>query len=216
MKRESLFYKILSGIHIVFFVSMLTFGITFVTAGILMIPAIAAAFQMGRDQLYKKLDISDSTIGVFFHYLKHTMKLCRFIPINLIFLGNLVAAFATIQLGKTAYAVWFLCAMAFLLVLIFYLAGYYTFVDEKVRLTDLLISMFYKPQFLIPLFSIMVLVVCFFNGTVAAILFFAGAFFAFAVEVVIFIQMLYYRELLGTLDEDEEFIFLVKRKGKVK
>jgi len=42
------------------------------------------------------------------------------------------------------------------------------------------------------------------------LLLFAGAFGIFALEVPVFIQMLGYKKMKGTLDESEKFYYLVK------
>ena len=104
-----------------------------------------------------------------------------------------------------------LILIAFLLVFMLYIAGYYTFVDKKVNLMDVVFCMLFKPQYLIPVFVIMILCTYFASTTLGIILLFTGTFFLFALEVLVFIQMLYYRELTGGLQENDEFYYLIHR-----
>lgn len=214
MIRESLFYKILSSIHIVLFTSVLCFGTIVFSGTLLTLPALGAAFLIGRDQIYGKLDISDSIIKTYFKYLKSTLKLMRFIPVNLVMYLNVVGMVIGVKSDNLVYSVICLALFSFLIVFMLYIAGYYTFISEKVGMVEVVFSMFIKPQFIIPVFIIVVLCAFFFSGTMAVILCLCGSFFLFVLEVIIFLQMLYYRNMLGQLDEEEEFAYLINRSVK--
>lgn len=214
MTRESLFYKILSGIHIVFFTSILC-SITIVLSGtLLLLPVLGAAFLIGKDALYKELNINDSIIKTYFGYLKESLPLMKFIPINLVALLNVAGIFIGGQLNNTLYSVICLVIVSFLLVFMLYLAGYFVFINKQVNIIETLFCMLLKPQFLIPLFAVAVLCGVFFSGIIMAILMFTGTFFLFAIEVVIFIQLLYFKKLAGNLDEKDEFAYLVLNQNK--
>ena len=66
MIRETPIYRILCAIHIVFFTSLLCFGTICLSGTILMVPALGASFLIGKDTLYRKLDITDSIIKTYF------------------------------------------------------------------------------------------------------------------------------------------------------
>lgn len=214
MTRESLFYKILSGIHIVLFTSILCFGMILLSGTLLMIPVLGATFQIGKDAIYKKLDITDSIIKTFFLYFKDSFTLAKFIPVSMILLLNVAGMIQAARAGIMLYSVACLAIIAMLIVFMLYVAGYYTFVDKKVKCMNVIICMLLKPQFLISIFIVMVLCAFFFSGTMIRILIFSGSFFLFVLEVMIFIQTLTYKKVLGTLTEDEEYAYLVDRQIK--
>ncbi len=217
MKKESLFYKILSAIHIVFFSSICCFGMIFLSGTLLLIPALCAAFEIGKGVLRKEIDITDSIIKTYFVEFKKALGTLRYIPVNLIFLLNVIGMVYGGLNENLMYYVVCLMIAAILLTFCLYLAGYRCFVNREFKLTEVAFACFLKPMFLIPLFAGMVLIVFYFGAVLAAILFFTGTFFLFAVEVVILIHLLYFEEMLGKLDEDHEFYYLIKRvKGEKK
>lgn len=211
MTRQSLFYKIISAIHIVLFTSMLVFGMIFLTGNLFAMPVLGAAFMLGKDAIYKKLDINDSIVKTYFKYLKRALGLMRFCPINMILLLNIAGMLMAGKADQFIYAVICLALISFLLVFMLYLAGYYAFVDEEVSLMDVMLSMLLKPQYLIPIFAIMVLCTFFASITLGMILFFTGTFFLFALEALVFIQMLYYKKMVRKLDEEDDFFYLINR-----
>ncbi len=214
MTRESLFYKILSGIHIVFFTSLL-WGLTILLSGsLLMLPAFGAVFQIGKDYIDKKLNINDSIVKTYFIYLREALTLFKFFPVNLVILLNIVGMYAAIQANYTLYSVLCLVIVSFLLVFVLYLVGYYVFINKKVNILETAFYMFLKPQFLIPVFMVIVVFCAFISIAVLAVLFFTGAFFIFALEVVIFIQTLHFKKLTGNLSEEDEYSYLVYGKRK--
>ncbi len=212
MTRESLLYKILSGIHIVFFSSLLCFGTIFLSGTILLLPALGAAFLIGKEAIYKDLDINNSIVKSYFTYLKSSLSLIKFLPINLMIALNIAGMLLLGKRENIIYSVICLMITAFLLAFLLYTAGYYTFVNPKVNLQEVAIGMFLKPQLFIPVFIIMVLGVAFFSGILLVLLLLSGAFFLFVLEVLIFIGLLSFKKLAGTLDEKEEYAYLVNRK----
>lgn len=213
MTRDTLFYKILSAIHIVFFTSILFMGTIIITGTLLILPAIGAVFLIGKDALYKDLNVNDSIIKTYFKYLRSSMSLLRFFPVNLVMILNVIGMIIAAGINNTIYAVVCLTFVSFLLVLMFYLAGYFTFINKKVDLMDSFLCMLLKPLFLIPIFVVMIICGFYFSIAMLIILFLTAAFFLFAIEVVIFIQTLYYRKLTGNLDDEEEFAYLITNKA---
>lgn len=214
MIRETLFYKILSAVHIVLFTSMLCFGTIYLSGTLLMMPVLGAAFKIGKDAIYKDLDINDSIVKTYIRYLKSSFKLVKFIPINFIIFINVAGMLIAAGAKNMMYSVICLVLISFLLVFMLYIAGYYVFVDEQVSIIDVLYSILLKPQYLLPVFIIMVLSVFFLSGKLLAVLFFCGAFFLYALIIVIFIQMLFYKKALGKLEDEDKFAYLINRQGK--
>lgn len=209
MMKESLLYKVMSAIHTIFFVSILSFGITFLSGTLLMIPSIAAAFVIGRMIIYNEFDINESIIKSFFREFKKALCLLRFLPVNLIMLFNIVGIIVAVKLDMTMYAVLCLVIIAILLTMIFYIAGFYVFIANKMTLVEVAFCMFYKPTLLIPLFSAMVIFIFFFQVLIAGILLVSGFIFIFVIELVVFLHMLYYKQLNG-IEEEGEYAQLVK------
>lgn len=214
MIRKAPFYKILSVIHIVFFTSILCFGVIFLTGTLLMLPALGAAFRVGKDLLYDELDVTNSIVALFFRYLKQALHLERFFPVSLMALLNILGIWAAARMENVLYSLVCMVILALLLTLSLYIAGYDTFAGEARSVADVVVAMFLKPLSVVTLLIVMILCVYFFSGTLAAILLFMGTFFLFVTEVVIFITMLYYLKLTEKLDEDDKYAYLVNGKRK--
>ncbi|BCJ96099.1 hypothetical protein acsn021_36680 [Anaerocolumna cellulosilytica] len=228
MTRESLFYKILSGIHIVFFASILSFLTVVLSGTLMLLPVLGAVFFIGKDSIYKRINVNDSVIATFFKYLKKSLTLLRFIPLYFMMILNVAGMIVAAKNGNLTYSIICLSIISMLLVIMFYLAGYFVFVmhaDEKEDkhkasgkekilkgksvVMEVIALMLLKPQFVIPIFAGIVLCVFFFSTTLLIILCFLGTFFLTALEAVIFIQILWYKKLIGILDEEEEYAYLV-------
>lgn len=208
MIRESLFYKILSGIHIVFFTSLLCGSTILLSGTFLLLPVLGAAFMIGKEVIYKKINVNDSIIKTYFAYLKESLILMKFVPVHVIMLLNVAGMFIAVKQNNTIYSVICLALVSFIIVFMLYIAGYYVFIDKKVNIIETAFYMLLKPQFLVPIFAIFVVASAFVSLTLLVILFFTGAFFLFAFEVVVFIQTLHFKKLTGNLDEKDEFAYL--------
>lgn len=214
MIRKVPLYKILSAIHVVFFTSMLCFGITFLTGSLLALPAFGAAFLIGKDWLYDELDITNSIVHSYFSSFKRMWRLMRFFPISLLLLLNMIGIWAASKMNLLPYAVICMAILSILCTMMLFIVGYAVFVAEDFKIYDVILAMFVKPLSIATIFLIMLLAIYFFSGTLAVILFFMGTFFLFVIEVVIFITMLYYLKLTQQLDENEKFAYLVQREDK--
>ncbi len=209
MMKESLLYKVMSIVHVILFTSVLCFGITLLSGTLLMIPSITAAFVIGKTLIYNQFDINESIIKNFFKEFKKALSLLRFIPVNLIMLINIVGIIVAAKLDMMVYSILCLVIMSLLLTLVFYIAGFYVFVTEQMTLAEVAFSMFFKPTLLVPIFSAMVIFIFFFQTLIAKILLVSGSFFLFIIQLVIFLHMLYYKQLNG-IKEEGEYAELVK------
>ena len=209
MMKESLLYKVMSIVHVILFTSVLCFGITLLSGTLLMIPSITAAFVIGKTLIYNQFDINESIIKNFFKEFKKALSLLRFIPVNLIMLINIVGIIVAAKLDMMVYSILCLVIMSLLLTLVLYIAGFYVFVTDQMTLTEVAFSMFFKPTLLVPIFSAMVIFIFFFEVLIAKILLVSGSFFLFIIELIIFLHMLYYKQLSG-IKEEGEYAELVK------
>lgn len=212
MMKKIPLYQILCAVHVVFFTSILCFGIVFLTGTLLALPAVAAAFLIGKDWLYDEFDINSSVVKTYFRYFRESLYLLRFIPVSLAMILNLAGIFAAIALQSFAYAAGCMAIFSLLATVIFYIAGYYAFVASRFYLLDAIVAMFLKPLSVVTIMIIMVLCTYFFSGTIALVLLLMGTFFLFVIEVVIFITMLYYLKITKQLDETDKFAYLVSEK----
>lgn len=213
MMKSTILNKILYAIHITFFSSILCFGIVFLSGGLLMIPAFAAAFMLGRSIIYKEFDITDSVIQKYLIYFKESLHLMKYVLLNVMMLLNM----AGVMIGGTyhmeGYTIICLCIVAILLMMVIYLAAYHAFIDKKFTLAEVAICMLYKPAYMMIVFMLMVLGVFFFSIRMAAVLVFAGTVVLFLIELLTFLHMLHYKKLCGKL-EGEKYASLVIEKNK--
>lgn len=213
MIRENLLYKIMCGIHIVFFTSILCATVIVCSGTILFLPAIAALFPIGKDVLYKRINISDSIIKMYVRALKSKLRLVRYLPINLLFLLNYLGFSYAARMNLTILAIACIVLMALLLTLTLYIAGYDEFMEEKGDTVTALMAMFSQPQYLVPVYSITILFILFFNGYLALLIALCGSFFLIALEALVFLQFLRFKLLFHIEDEDtQQFAYLVKQK----
>ncbi len=213
MIKKSVFYKILSAVHIVFFTSILCFGIIFLSGSLFMIPSLCAAFQIGKAAMYDGLDITDSIVLTFLRYFKKSLGLERFVPVNFIMLLNLAGMYFAADAKSTWIIPACLVIFSMLLTLCLYIAGYAVFVNEKFRLEEAAVAMLVKPLSVLSIFTAMLLLTCFFSGMIAAVLVLMGTFFLFVAELVIFLTMLKYRQMSGQLDEGDKFAYMLDRRS---
>lgn len=208
MIKEGLLYKILSAIHFVFYTSILCFGMTFLSLGVLLIPSLIAAFYIGRDYLYDTLNINDSIIKTYCSYFKQGWKAIRYIYITLLMLLNILGMTVAMRMNFL-FAIICMVNVVLLLVIQLYIAGYVVFVAASPSMTEVVVSMLYKPQFLITVYLVMLLTVFTANLVTFTVLFFTGTFFLFVLELLIFIQFLYFKKERSLLEDDEKFMYLL-------
>ncbi len=197
MMGESLLYKILSAIHIIFFTSLLNFLVVVLSGSLLLLPAAGAVFLVGKEVIYKRININDSIIKTYFKYVKQSLKLLRFLPVHFILILNTGGMIVSAGNNKLAYSVLCLTLLSIILAFVMYLAGYFVFISEKVNIIEVIFIMLLKLQYFIPVFAGIVLCVFFFSGILLAVLAFCGAALIIAFEAVILIPVSHYKKLAG-------------------
>lgn len=215
MIKDTILNKILNAIHVIFFTSLLCFGITFLSGTILMIPAFTAAFVMGKTMIYKEFDITDSVIKNYFSYFKSAFCLMKYVPLNILLLLNVVGIVVAGVSKMEVYAIACLCIVALIITTLIYLAAYYAFFDKDLTLTEVVICMLYRPAFSIAIFVVVVLTIFFFSALILGILIFAGTLALFFIELVTFLHIMYYKKLRGML-EGEKYASLVLKEDRNK
>ena len=213
MMKSTILNKILYAIHITFFSSILCFGIVFLSGGLLMIPAFAAAFMLGKSIIYKEFDITDSVIKKYLIYFKESLHLMKYVMLNVIILLNMGGVMIGGAYHMEGYTIICLCIVAILLMMVIYLVAYDVFIDKKFTLTEVAVCMLYKPAYMIIIFMLMVLAIFFFSIRMACVLVFSGTVVLFLIELLTFLHMLHYRKLCGKL-EGEKYASLVMGKDK--
>lgn len=208
MMRENLFYKILSYIHIVFFSSLMFSATVLGSLGLFLLPSIGAVFQMGKDVIYKKINVNDSTIKTYFNYFRNSLILMKFTPIYLLLLLDIAGIFLWSGMGKHVYSVLCLTLASILLAFMLYIAGYHTFIGKRADLIEVFCIMFIKPYYSILLFAGIVCVLYFASGAILLFGAFTAAFILFLPETLIFIQILTYRKITGNITQEDAFYYL--------
>jgi hypothetical protein len=100
------------------------------------------------------------------------------------------------------------------MLLMMYIAGFYTFVNEKVDIIEVVISIIIKPQYALPVFTALVIGMSFFSIALMLILLLTGAFFLFALSILILMNMLHYKKAIGKLSEEDEYYHLINNSKK--
>ena len=77
MKKKLDLSTIMSMIHLVFFLSICCFGTMYLTASILAIPSLTAAFVIGKDVIFKRFDVYDGLVKRFFSELLANMRMMK-------------------------------------------------------------------------------------------------------------------------------------------
>ena len=204
MIRESKVYKVLCGVHVVFFTSLLGFGLTYLSASILLLPSLYGVFYIGKEIFYGQFDINNSIIKTFWSAFKKGVALLKFLPFQLIIVVNGISVLMNTYNALMGY--FSMVVIAFLITYLIYACHYYTFVEQEVHYTDVFVYMFYNPLYLCMLFILSLLALVFINGNVLVLLLFCGSTFIFVIECFLVLHVLFYKKTLGILEEEDELL----------
>ncbi len=222
MKKNS-FVRILSFIHLVFFLSVFCFGTIYFTFGILAIPALAAAFSLGKGLIYDTYNVYDSVFKDYLDSLKNNMHMMKYFPLELLLvlqiIGIRLLTSDSIPLEQTTKQLLSYCMLAcaaFVLTLAVYLCVYHVTYEQCPKLINVIIAMLYKQYCFLPIWIANILIICYMSLTLAVILLFLGAAVLIVYEAVAFIDIMLFRKLKGELTEEEiqRWPFLDSRHGK--
>lgn len=184
--KESKLQLVLSYIHLVFVLSLVFFGTTYLTGSILFIPGLCAAFAIGKDLLEGKFNVYDGLIKRFFHELKRFGKSLRFFPVQVIIALQFAGIIVSKSMQNFYLQVIMLVIAALLLTYLSYACAYLVFKDEKMKAEEVLILMFQHVGMVISLFILMLLLLVFFRLQMLAVALAAGALVVLVVEAAIY------------------------------
>lgn len=203
MKKKLDLATLLSAVHLCFVMSIVCFSVTYLSLGILALPALTSAFRTGRDVIYKKYDIYDSVVKTFFKRMKTEMRMMRYFPIQFIIILQAVGIYAAGKVEMDFLVIPLVVGIASLLTLLIYIAAYHVFYSELPSVADVVIAMFYRIQYMTIIWMLMLLASVFFGTVFIAVSLFIGAIALFAVEAVAFLGITAFRKLKGELTEEE-------------
>lgn len=186
---ETKWFKALSFLHLVVILSLCFFGICTVTLTVLAVPALCAAFAVGRDLIEHRFNVYEGLVKRFFGELKQYRRSMRFFPVWLLVLLQSVGIIAAQSMNRFLLQVILLVFGAFLLTYLCYACAYIVFIDAGIRCEEVLIRMFGQVKILFSLFCMMILVLVFFQLRFLPVLLIGGALLLLAVEAVIYITL---------------------------
>ncbi len=205
MKIKLNLSAIMSVIHLIAVLSIVCFGTIYLSLSILTIPALTAAFIIGKDVIYRRFDVHDGLVKRFFSELASEIGMMRYFPLQLLIILQLVGMYGAEKTGMTYLSYPMLICISFVLALIVYLITYHVFYAERPSVTDVLIAMLFRLYYFLIVWIVMLLIAVFFGTTLMMILLFAGTILILAVETVAFLGIISFKKLRKELsDEDVE------------
>ncbi|MDE6593551.1 MAG: hypothetical protein K2K57_10890 [Oscillospiraceae bacterium] len=204
MKKKGFDWRALtSAIHLIAVLSAVCFGTIYLTLGILTLPALTSAFLVGKDVIYKRFDVYDSLAKRFFRQLKEEMGMMRYFPLQLIIIVQLLGMYAAGRVGMLPLAYVLLPCMAFLMTLVIYIIAYHVFYEKKPDVIRVIIAMFYRVQYLMTIWVLMILVSILFQTSMLGILLIIGEVFLLLLEAAAFLGITAYKRAKGDLNDDD-------------
>lgn len=207
MKKKLDLSSIMAAIHLIAVLSVVCFGTIFLTLSILAIPALTAAFVIGRDVIYKQFDVHDGLVKRFFSELAAQMGMMRYFPLQLLILLQTAGMYGAEKTGLTYLSYPMLICISFLCALIVYVIAFHLFYSPKPTVTAVIIAMMYRVHYFLIVWILTVLAAVFFSLKLMAILLLAGALLILGVEICAFLGIMGYKKLRKELTEEEKDFF---------
>lgn len=182
---ETKWFKILSFLHLTVVLSLCFGVVCTVTLSMAVVPAICAAFSIGKDLLEKKYDVYEGLIRRFVKELRKYGKSMRYLPVWLLVLLQAAGIMAAGTMGNFLLQTGLLVSGAFLLVYLFYACFYMVFIDGDMRCEEVFVRMFGQIKIVISLFCLMILILCFFQLRFIPVLFLCGSLLILVIEAVL-------------------------------
>ena len=192
-----------SMIHLCVVLSAVCFAAVFLTLGILALPALTAAFVIGKDIILRRFDVNDSVHRRFFRLLKENMSMMRYLPLQLIAVVQGVGIIACGRMGMAMFGYCLFALMAFVLTLTVYIITYHVFCKPLPEVPEVLIAMFYKIGSLLAVWALMLIVLVMSDIKLIPIALAVGAIPLILTEAVSFIGVMSFRKASGAITETE-------------
>lgn len=206
MKKKLDLSTITAAVHLVAVLSIVCFGTIYLTLSILAIPALTAAFVIGKDVIYKQYDVHDGLVKRFFTELSSQMGMMRYFPLQLLILLQTAGIYGAEKTGLTYLSYPMLVCISFVCALIVYVIAYHIFYSPKPPITAVIIAMMYRVQYFIIVWLLTVLSAVLFSVKLMGILLIAGAVLVLGAEICAFLGIMGYKKLRKELsDEEKEF-----------
>ena len=207
MKKIFDLNTITSAIYLISVLSIECFAVIYLSLGILLLPALTSAFLIGKDVIYRRFDVYDSITKRFFGQLKKQLVMLRYFPIQLIMIMQALGIYASNKIGSHFLLYLLIPSIAFMMTLVVYLITYHVFHKKMPEITEVIIAMFYKVQYMISVWVIMLLVLYFLRPAMLGIFLIAGEIMLLGTESVAFIGITSYKKAKDELGEEDTEYF---------
>ena len=201
--KESKLTAIMSFIHVTVVLSLLTFGTICLSFGVLMLPALTAAFTIGKEIIFRRFSVYGSLTGQFVSCLKGSMRTMRYFPIQLAALLQFVGIAAAGKTGMDMLVYPMVAFSALLLTLMIYTIGYHVFCKPLPDVIHAAVAMFFKLRYMLAVWVLMILLEALAGIKLLSVMLIAGAVLLLAVEIVVFIALTSYKKARGELSEED-------------
>lgn len=201
--KESKLTAVMSFVHVTVVLSLLTFGTIFFSLGVLTLPALTAAFTIGREMIFRRFSVYGSLTKQFVTYLKDGMKTMRYFPLQLAALLQFVGIAAAGRTGMDMLVYPMVAFSALLLTLMIYTVGYHVFCTPLPDVIHAAVAMFFKLRYMLAVWVLMILAIALAGVKLMPVMLIAGAVPLLAVEIVVFISLTSYKKVRGELSEDD-------------
>lgn len=206
MKKQFTFSDIMAAIHLVVVLSLVCFGTITLSLGILALPALTSAFEIGKDVIYKRFDVHDGLVRRFFSELASGMKMMKYFPAQLLIIIQLAGIYAAEKIGMAFISYLMIACISFVLTLMIYIITFHIFYKPYPTVIEVLIAMFYRVQYFITLWIVMILLTTLFSLKLLGVFLLAGTAPLLLVETVAFLGVMGFKKLKKELtDEEKEF-----------
>ncbi|MHB8128794.1 MAG: hypothetical protein ACYDEX_07340 [Mobilitalea sp.] len=203
--KETKLYRTLSLVHLIFVTSFFLGITTIASGGILLLPALTAVFYVGRDLLFGRYNVHDGLLKRLISEVRHHMRMLRFLPAEILFVMQCVGIYVASLQKMQLLQILLLAAAAFLLVFLNYVCCFEVFFGGSYTWISVIIAMFYKVSYLFSLWILAILGILFMQPNAIKYLFVAGSAIVLSIEIIIFLALMAYKEVLGiSLPDDEE------------
>ena len=202
MKKKHDVTAVTSAVHLIAVLSVIAFGTAYITLGILAIPAMTAAFSVGREVILKRFDVYDSLTKRFFREVRQSMDMMRYFPVQLLIILQAAGAFAAGRIGIKILVYLLIASSAFLVTFLMYVITCHVFFGKDVPLIRTAVAMFYRPVYLISVWAAMVLVIALGGSVLFMLSLVIGAAVLLLCETAAFLGLSSFFKASGTFPEE--------------
>ncbi len=201
--KESKLTAVMSFIHVTVVLSLLTFGTICLSLGALTLPALTAAFTIGKEIIFRRFSVYGSLTRQFISCLKGSIRTMRYFPIQLAALLQFVGIAAAGKTGMDMLVYPMVAFSALLLTLMIYTIGYHVFCKPLPDVIHAAVAMFFRLRYMLAVWVLMILLEALAGIKLLSVMLIAGAVLLLAVEIVVFIALTSYKKARGELSDED-------------